>query len=142
MINEEDDCNDTICWNDEPSSMIYVTSTYNLVHNNAKNEVDSTWTNIWKLKVLNKMRVFLWSTYHQRIMSNELRKKKGFTNQDNCHKCHDIVEDADHILRRCPNAYAIWKRVDLVKHVRIRWNKPFLNWLGENVKGSGNGNSS
>lgn len=134
MLIEEDDCRDTFLWKEEPSGTFSVSSAYNLVHVNTGNEDDITWTNIWKMKVPNKMRVFLWLAYHQKIMSNEIRKKKGFTNQDSCHRCNGIVEDVGHILRWCPNAEDVWRRVAPSEYASSGWSKPLTDWLGENVR--------
>lgn len=76
---DEEACNDMICWKDEPSCTISVTLAYSIIHGVAGSGEDNTWSEIWKLHVPNKMRLFIWLAYHLRIMSNEMRKRKGFT---------------------------------------------------------------
>lgn len=134
MLVEDDTCIDTASWSHEPSGSFSITSAYNIIHSDAGVDEDKAWSDIWKLPIPNKMRVFLWLAYHKRIMSNELRRKKGFTTVDRCYHCPTTTEDADHILRRCKLAEDVWRRVAPKEVTHTNWQKPFDEWLRGNVK--------
>lgn len=134
MLAEDDHCNDMISWKGDPSGTFSVTSAYNCIHANEGDENDGTWRNIWRLKVPSKMKVFLWLVYHQRIMSNDMRARRGFAILNNCHRCPNAKEDVDHILRSCPNAKDVWRKIAPNRVMQNAWKKPFLTWVGDNVR--------
>lgn len=84
---EDENCEDSICWREEPSGIISISSVYNMIHDNAGTHEDTIWKKIWKIKVPNKMRVFTWLILHKQVMCNEMRKRRGFTEDDTCHRC-------------------------------------------------------
>ncbi|KAL7246634.1 hypothetical protein ACSBR2_001688 [Camellia fascicularis] len=57
-------------------------------------EGDWSWT--WKLKLPQKLKSFMWLILHRKVLTNELRHKRGFTGNPNCPSC-DTVEDLDHL---------------------------------------------
>lgn len=115
MLVEDEECRDAICWRYEPSGIFSISSAYNIIHN---------------------LRVFLWIVYHQKIMSNEMRRKEGFTNDDSCHICHHLVEDTNHILRKCSSAEEVWMRVAPNECSKNSWKNPFREWISNNVRRS------
>lgn len=141
MLIEDNESEDDFCWREEGSGMFSVSSAYNLIHDNAGAEDDRTWERIWRLKVAAKMKMFLWLAYHQRVMSNDMRRRKGFTTLDHCHRCTEKKEDIDHILRRCPNAEEVWNRVVPGITNSSWWDIPFTEWMSTNLrKGEPTGN--
>lgn len=48
MLVDEKEQNDGIGWRNEPSSIISVSSAYNIIHEHVGMDEDATWANIWK----------------------------------------------------------------------------------------------
>lgn len=122
-------------WGGDGTGMFSISSAYNFVHGNANNEGDDIWEKIWKIKVPNRMKVFIWLARHQKIMCNAERKKRGFAGNDWCHRCPSKVENVEHILRGYPRADVVWRRIAPTRVQKSNWNDDFSTWLDENIKG-------
>lgn len=133
MLTEDSTTMDTTNWSCDPSGKFTVTSAYNIIHNCAGNGEDKTWKRIWKLKIPSKIKTFLWLAYHQRLMSNDMRVRQGFAASPYCHNCPGVKEDVSHILRECPKAREVWRKITPCKANQNNWLKPYLAWFRENV---------
>jgi hypothetical protein len=65
------------------------------------------WLRIWKLKVPERIRSFIWLVRHDRLITN-YRKSKMHIVEPWCTHCVDIIEDTLHVLRDCPLAKSVW----------------------------------
>ncbi|XP_019172513.1 PREDICTED: uncharacterized protein LOC109167899 [Ipomoea nil] len=106
FIVTENNLPDQLVWKNETSGHFTATSAYGLAPNDPDAADKAAWENIWKLRVPNRIRTFLWLMKHDRAMTNANRAKRGFTLNDNCWVCPTVVEDIEHVLRRCPKAEA------------------------------------
>lgn len=134
ILVDEEEQKDDVCWRNEPSCMISVSSVYNTIHGHAGTIEHSTKDSIWRLKVPSRVKTFVWLSYYQRVMTNDMRNKRGFTTTDICHRCRGVREDIGHILRTCPDANRLWMAIALEFAKRNRWKKPFMEWMSDNVK--------
>lgn len=73
--------------------------------------VNAKWKRIWKLKFSQRIRQFLWMCLHGRLLTNVERCRKGLTDVGLCLICGHVMENIDHVLRTCPVAQIVWKRL-------------------------------
>lgn len=88
---------------------------------------------MWKIKVPNKMKFFMWTALHEKILRNAERKRRNLTTNGECDTCHGKEESMAHILRDCSHNEDVWTA--LVR--RDRWRKwrqtnP-RQWLVQNI---------
>lgn len=72
---------------------------------------DECWNMIWKASVQQRVRAFLWLVCHNRIIGNLNRYKRSMTDNPSCAICDAPHESTMHLLRDCPAAKAIWRRL-------------------------------
>ena len=71
---------------------------------------------IWKLKVPLKVRVFLWITSQDKLLTQLVLRTRGCNVEAGCHLCPDAgVETTGHILFECAYAMGFW-RILLFRH--------------------------
>lgn len=56
---------------------------------------------IWKLKCPPRVNNFIWRIAHGRLMTNEFRFERNFSDSDLCPRCLQQPESIMHILRHC-----------------------------------------
>jgi hypothetical protein len=54
-----------------------------------------------------KIRVFLWQALQDRLQTGQQLKAKNWKGSARCSLC-DAMEDADHLLFKCPMAEFMW----------------------------------
>ncbi|XP_057451810.1 uncharacterized protein LOC130743585 [Lotus japonicus] len=69
------------------------------------------WGWIWKIKVPEKVKVFLWLTLHQALPVNSNRFKCHLTHSESCSRCSSAREDCLHCLRDCPHSRELWAKL-------------------------------
>lgn len=111
VLDEEEDNNDEIYWTLENSGKFFVSSAYHSITNGDLNVQDKGWEKIWKIKVPNRVRMFLWLARHERIMCNAERRRRHITDNDCCSTCLNVSETTEHVLRKCPKVMDIWKQM-------------------------------
>lgn len=67
-------------------------------------------------------------------MTNNMRRRRGFTTSDSFHRCKGMKEDTDHIMRICPNVDDIWRKITPKAIEHNNWKKLFAQWLSMNLK--------
>ncbi|GMP89357.1 hypothetical protein CsSME_00040977 [Camellia sinensis var. sinensis] len=78
------------------SDGVFTTSSaYNIISGNLSIEEDWNW--LWKLRLPQKLKSFLWTALHGKLLTNQSREKKGLTSDPLCLSCNE-VEDMNHLL--------------------------------------------
>lgn len=125
------------CNNSSRHPPFSVRSTYDIAARHSKTPKATKWNAIWKLKIPSRIKMFLWLVRHEKIMTNNLRVKRGFVFCDKRLLCNETIEDTDHVLRKCPAADEIWRRIHSHFHLKSR-SLSFQNWLDCGVVNRGN----
>ncbi|XP_031106147.1 uncharacterized protein LOC116010779 [Ipomoea triloba] len=84
-------------------------------------------------KVPSKIKLFMWTALHDKILGNAERKRRGLTMNGECVACHGQEETTAHILRDFYHAEEVWTRMIDSDRWR-RWRQ--LNtrqWLEQNI---------
>lgn len=59
------------------------------------------WNHIWKQKLPQKVKIFLWQVAHGCLPTNELLFKRNIASESNCKGCGHVKEDLEHVLWHC-----------------------------------------
>ena len=88
---------------------------------------------MWKLKIPQKLKSYLWIVFYGKLLTNSLRMKRGLTNVSSCFSCLEM-EDMNHIFRVCPKAVVIWSSLFKREWYSDTWDTPLLEWIKINLK--------
>ena len=84
---------------------------------------------IWHLRCPERIRVFIWILYLNKLNVNEVRARKGMTAYVFCDRCPGRVESIEHVFCECPDAMNIWGRLKANTSVTSFLTRPFKEWL-------------
>jgi hypothetical protein len=80
---------------------------YNILCEFNNIEDSERWNKAWKLRVLERVRSFVWLMLHERLLTN-LRKSSMGLGHAMCRFCGDTVENELHAIRDCPVVMPLW----------------------------------
>ncbi|KAK9023907.1 hypothetical protein V6N11_004094 [Hibiscus sabdariffa] len=92
----------------DPLSFFKVSSAYSHILASSWDDKEQIWDLIWKHTVPQRIRLFLWLTYRQRLMTNSERFRRGLGSSAICPRCHMAEETVLHTLRDCKESKAAW----------------------------------
>ncbi|XP_019181390.1 PREDICTED: uncharacterized protein LOC109176414 [Ipomoea nil] len=121
---------DRLVLSDRTSGTFTVSSAYNSLVGTPNDEENWAW--IWKLKVVEKVKTFVWLLLKDKLLTNLERMKRHMTTDSSCASCGFGEESTSHLLRDCPLAEECW---DLAKDGGgtglVRYS-PISTWIKEN----------
>ncbi|KAL4354521.1 hypothetical protein GQ457_06G016340 [Hibiscus cannabinus] len=135
-------------WRWEPNCQFSSQSTYAFLSNSMIGGQRGNWKRIWKLHVPQRVCVFAWLSFHERLLTNVERVRRHSTDVDLCDICMSGREDINHVLRTFVAAEGVWHRLipheisesfeEQVFTIRalqptIRWKMPPSQWIKVNV---------
>jgi hypothetical protein len=102
--------------------------------------MDPAWHHIWRLKVPERVRAFIWIVKHGRLLTNERKHRMGLGSAT-CDYCRDCNETTLHVLRDCQLIRPLW-----ICLVDINLRHQFFNcdtndWIAMNVANRGSKSS-
>lgn len=104
-------------WRWTPSGDFSCASPYRMMHNGGI--LSLTQKHLWKIKVPQKVRVFVWLMLDGKILTKQTLLTRGGTIQTGCHLCEaDLIETRDHIMWNC--GYLVrfwWEFFDTLQHL-------------------------
>ncbi|XP_004289445.1 PREDICTED: putative ribonuclease H protein At1g65750-like [Fragaria vesca subsp. vesca] len=116
---------DKLIWNATANGKFSVKSTYNSFFDSA-GVSNPLWTHLWKLNCPPKLKTFMWSVLHQKILTNVQRVRRGFSTIASCPICKNADETLLHLLRDCPRSQAIWNSIlrpgSITNSFSLDWN--------------------
>lgn len=129
---------DEIYWTGEESGKFTVNSAYTMTNTGTTSMQDKGWDNIWKLRVANRIRVFIWLARHERILCNGEKNRRHLSDNPNCPSCTNAFEDTNHTIRGCPEARDIWKKLVCNKEYQRLESMSLNEWFDTNTGGKVN----
>lgn len=75
------------------------------------------------------MRTFLWLVGHNWVLSNEMRARKGMTDDASCTVCSAHLESFLHIHRDCYVARKVWDKILQLTYKKEFYSMDFFCWL-------------
>ncbi|KAL2898889.1 hypothetical protein RDABS01_023971 [Bienertia sinuspersici] len=95
------------------------------------------WELAWTAPVQQRVRVFLWLLFHNRVLCNANRLKRRLTDDPRCPQCQGDEETLIHMLRDCPVAREIWRQVGGSSRYNHFFQGDLNTWLVNNLKAEG-----
>lgn len=123
---------DTPSWSMVGSGKFSVKFYYNAVTEDDDSE-EEIWSWLWKLKIPQKLILFLWIIRHGKNLSNHHRLIRGMDTDGNCKLC-GVTETNNHIFRFYTKATMVWSSSHSplnFDHVAVM---DFRDWLDGYVK--------
>ncbi|KAK8511943.1 hypothetical protein V6N12_074632 [Hibiscus sabdariffa] len=102
------DVKDMVIWHWSKRHNFEVSSAYSHILASPWDGKDKIWDIIWKLTVPQRVRLFLWLAYRQRLMTNSERCRRGLGQSVICPRCHMAEETVLHTLRDCTESTTAW----------------------------------
>jgi hypothetical protein len=92
----------------------------------AQDQEDSAqqWGKIWDNPQWPKIKIFKWLVFHNRILTWENLRKRGFIGPSRCHLCQAKEETTNHLLDECNYTTKIW---DWVASIFLQSNRTCSN---------------
>ncbi|CAN1121084.1 Putative ribonuclease H protein At1g65750 [Linum perenne] len=82
----------------------------------------------------NRIKHFLWLVAHDRLLTNEERWKRTWTEDGSCSRCGHPQETVLHVLRDCSAAVNTWTHLAFLSDDRTSWDLPLLPWITHHLK--------
>ena len=129
---EDEDTVDEVYWNGSPSGGFSITSAMEIVRNDVHCEVtDKSWQMLWKIPAPQRVRMFLWLAFQDRLMTNANRFLRNLTEDPRCYVCGEVEENSEHIIRDCPAARVVWSKITSNDQGGSRVS--FRDWIIDNI---------
>lgn len=71
---------------------------------------------IWKAHVPQRVRVFLWLLWHNKLLINIVQRRRHMIDDQYCPLCFSGLETRIHMIRYCSFAWRIWQAVVPLHH--------------------------
>ncbi|KAL8170236.1 hypothetical protein V2J09_022040 [Rumex salicifolius] len=130
---------DSLTWSFSKDGMYTVSSAYVGLtdFNRGQSDVGDIFRVLWRIKVLERIRMFLWLGVHGRLMTNAVRFRRHLTSDPRCAVCSDGEETLLHLFRDCRKAKCVWNSFG------PRWQEdngeffslPARSWLFSGLRG-------
>ncbi|XP_057744794.1 uncharacterized protein LOC130962625 [Arachis stenosperma] len=118
-------------WKHTEDGNFSIAATYKALNNWSKPQ-KTIWKQIWEWKGTQKIKVFMWTAIHRRILTNE-RKSKIFGGSGDCYACHGTQESCIHVLRDCQRVSTIWVQLLDSSKIQSFFNLNWVEWVKLNL---------
>jgi hypothetical protein len=108
--------NDEPCWEWSPKKTFTVKSVYDHL---TKGDSGPSYKRIWKAKLPEKIKIFMWLLEQKAILTKENMLKRKWQGDPSCYMCGDL-EDCDHLMFSCPVSKIIWGVIAMCFHQTTR----------------------
>ncbi|CAN1262374.1 Putative ribonuclease H protein At1g65750 [Linum perenne] len=69
------------------------------------------WNKVWRWEGPQRIRQFLWTVAHNKLLTNEERARRHIAGSDECEICSGQPETIEHLLRCCIIARHVWGKI-------------------------------
>jgi len=128
-----DEVGDRVIWAADNSGKFTIKSDVKLLRpTDSHTETDRKW--MWKIRISQRIKLFLWLVLHLKILSNAERFKRQMISSPQCDLCLGELEDLEHILRSCPKAREVWQELRIEGLRYIAGEEEFSKWIRQNLQ--------
>ncbi|KAK9027502.1 hypothetical protein V6N11_067335 [Hibiscus sabdariffa] len=110
-----------------------IRSAYESLASSTWDNKSSCWKWFWSLPVPQRLRLFIWLSYKERLMTNVERCRRSFGQSLVCPCCHAHAETTVHVLRDCHLAHEIWSNLLPPTCSVDFFHSHFQDWLCSNL---------
>ncbi|XP_028778230.1 uncharacterized protein LOC114734750 [Neltuma alba] len=125
--------NDVMIWSETSNGMFSVKSAYFLIEENDRALFNPIYKLIWKWKGAERIRVFLWRAFNNRLPTN-LWRSRWCADSAVCYYCHRGTEDILHVLRDCFYAKQLWLQLLNKRYTSDFFAASLQEWFTMNLK--------
>jgi hypothetical protein len=129
---ENNNGNDIHFCKDNASGIFSIAEMYHALCDYERTDIDMVWKSIWRLKVSERVRAFVWLVKHGRLLTNERKHKMGL-GSDQCDYCRDRKETTLHALRDCVLVRSLWLSVVDISVRHQFFSSSLDDWIAMNV---------
>ncbi|RYR52427.1 hypothetical protein Ahy_A06g027345 [Arachis hypogaea] len=123
---------DYLAWSSSPDGQFSIKSAYqNLMESQIT--TNRIFRLVWMWQGPERVKTFLWLVAHNAILTNAERRCRHLTMDGTCPRCQHHDESTIHVLRDCPYATSIWKRLIPPKGINSFFNTNLNDWLSLNL---------
>jgi ribonuclease HI len=120
-----EDAEDFLAWHPDPKGIFSVKSAYSLgvrirdqrtgadASSSSVSATSFDWKKIWRLKVANKIKVFIWQLAHNSLPVKVNIAKRGIQLDTLCPVCRRFDEDLGHLFFKCKSMRLCWQLLNL-----------------------------
>jgi len=126
---------DRLSWKFSQDGQFSVRSAYEMltVDEVPRPNMASFFNCLWKVRVPERVKTFLWLVGNQAVMTEEERHRRHLSASNVCQVCKGGVESMLHVLRDCPAQLGIWVRVVPQRRQQGFFSKSLFEWLYDNL---------
>jgi hypothetical protein len=95
-------------WGHSASGNFSVKEAYSIHCHQNNQQGDNIWSKIWRKELWPKVSTFLWLIIHNRILTWDNLRKRGFTGPSMCILYQAQEETKEHLFNGCSYSQAIW----------------------------------
>ncbi|XP_028778309.1 uncharacterized protein LOC114734823 [Neltuma alba] len=125
---------DVICWRASNDGEFSVKSAYKYLSNTRTGAGNRFWRSLWRWQVPEKVKFFMWHVFHERVMTNSLRTKRGLSDRETCPFGCNSEESVIHLLRDCYRAKQVWKAFIHPNSYTVFFSGDLQEWIHWNVE--------
>ncbi|KAM7485715.1 hypothetical protein LguiA_001724 [Lonicera macranthoides] len=126
---------DSPSWSSSTSGKFSIKACYDVI--TALDGANEDWLWVRKLKIPQKLILFLWTVRHEKNLSNHQRLIRVMNTLGDCKFC-GAPETNDHIFRFCIRASTVWHAIPHSLPIYLHDNVDFKTWLDISAKISNN----
>jgi hypothetical protein len=115
VIPHTDSGNDVPMWPGDRMGYFTVKAAYQLLTGDYYATTDIIWKKLWKLEVMERVRVFIWQMMHGRLLTKTMTARWNFGNSF-CDNCSQFEETISHVVRDCLIAMQTWNHFVAAQH--------------------------
>jgi hypothetical protein len=93
---------------------------------------------LWKWDMAQKIKLFIWLSSENKILTWDTLQKKGWQSPNRCHLCSKYVESVYHLFVSCSFCWDVWLRIKKELNYLVVWEGStlsdcFENWVKKEV---------
>ncbi|KAK9044065.1 hypothetical protein V6N11_072385 [Hibiscus sabdariffa] len=124
---------DRCCWFGGKSGAFSVKSAYIQLAQDDWDIKDAKWKMLWGLHVPERIKYFLWLSFHGRILTNENRCIRHLCEDPVCSICASSDESILHVLRDCRSTATLWSSIVPRQQLREFFHLEIADWILYNL---------
>ncbi|CAN1123547.1 Putative ribonuclease H protein At1g65750 [Linum perenne] len=128
--------NDSPVWGFEPDGNYTVRTGYRLAKDIIEDGGDEIWRIAWKWEGPQRVRQFMWTALHGRLLTNAERVRRHLTGTGECSLCNSASETDEHLLRSCHFARQVWIKLFNTSASNQFFTIPMGVWWKTNIADS------
>lgn len=125
---------DLLYWGAGTKGKFSIKSALQIIRKEVNGVEDDLWDLVWKAPAQQRVRAFLWLASHDRLMGNLNRYKRKLTNDPKCFICGGEDESTLHILRDCPAAKSVWRKLEGFANLSSFYQGGLHEWIRNNLE--------